>query len=92
MVDAGITTSIAPFIGYTDELVEGSWGWTDGATSTYTNWSSGEPNNSDDEACGGGISCGNQMVGFLQTACGDGEIQGSTAAITITITTKTTCN
>lgn len=33
------------WIGYTDELVENSFGWTDGSPVTYTNWAPGEPNN-----------------------------------------------
>ncbi|MFO0874115.1 MAG: lectin-like protein [Phycisphaerales bacterium] len=34
------------FIGYNDQLVEGTFQWVDHATSTYTNWAAGEPNNS----------------------------------------------
>jgi hypothetical protein len=33
------------WIGYTDRLVEGTFAWADGSTSTYTNWDPGEPNN-----------------------------------------------
>jgi hypothetical protein len=33
------------WIGYTDEVVEGTWRWVNGETSTYVNWYSGEPNN-----------------------------------------------
>jgi large repetitive protein len=51
LVDAGLSASVAPYIGYSDEIVEGSWGWSDGTTTTYTNWSSGEPNNSSNEDC-----------------------------------------
>jgi hypothetical protein len=43
---AGVWSSSAAWIGYADELVEGSWGWADGSSGSYTNWSSGEPNNS----------------------------------------------
>ena len=42
-------SSILPghfWIGYTDELVEGTFVWVDGSTSTYTNWANNEPNNS----------------------------------------------
>lgn len=33
------------WIGYTDALVEGSFGWASGSSFTYTNFNSGEPNN-----------------------------------------------
>ena len=39
------------WIGYTDELVEGSFGWLDGSTAGYTNWSPGEPNGGTNESC-----------------------------------------
>ena len=39
------------WIGYNDRTSEGNWVWDDGSTSTYTQWNSGEPNNSDDEDC-----------------------------------------
>ena len=35
------------YIGYTDKDSEGNWKWISGKNSTYTNWNSGEPNNSD---------------------------------------------
>ena len=50
--DAGGWSTQAPWIGYADEIVEGYWGWADGASETYTNWSAGEPSNS-----GGGEDC-----------------------------------
>ena len=34
------------WIGYTDELVEGTFVWVDGSTSSFTNWANNEPNNS----------------------------------------------
>lgn len=34
------------WIGYTDALYEGSFGWVSSSTDTYTDWGSGEPNNS----------------------------------------------
>ena len=32
-------------IGFTDEVQEGQWGWSNGEPVTYVNWASGEPNN-----------------------------------------------
>ncbi|MFO0827032.1 MAG: lectin-like protein [Phycisphaerales bacterium] len=36
------------FIGFNDQLIEGTFQWVNHSTSTYTNWASGEPNNSGD--------------------------------------------
>lgn len=36
-------------IGLTDELLEGTWVWVTGEPSSYFNWLSGEPNNSNNE-------------------------------------------
>jgi hypothetical protein len=33
-------------VGFTDKVKEGTWVWASGETSTFTNWSNGEPNNS----------------------------------------------
>ncbi|MGB3591599.1 MAG: lectin-like protein, partial [Nonlabens sp.] len=33
------------YIGFTDELVENSFGWHSSSTTTYTNWTSGQPDN-----------------------------------------------
>ncbi len=41
---AGVSGGL--WIGYTDQVNEGSWVWQDGNTCTFTNWNSGEPNNS----------------------------------------------
>ena len=39
------------WIGYNDINTEGTFVWDDGSTSTFTNWASGEPNQSGDEDC-----------------------------------------
>lgn len=33
------------WIGFTDQLIEGAFAWSNGDTVTYTNWSASEPNN-----------------------------------------------
>ncbi len=40
------------WIGFNDRSSEGSWEWEDGSSSTYTNWQSGEPNDSGGSDCG----------------------------------------
>jgi len=46
---AGLTGGV--WIGYTDQVTEGTWVWTDGSASTYTNWAPGEPSNSGGGPC-----------------------------------------
>ena len=45
------------WIGYNDEALEGTFVWSSGQASTYTNWNSGEPSNS------GGIEDYTEMLG-----------------------------
>ena len=40
------------WFGWNDLSKEGTFEWLDGSPVTYTNWSPGEPNNSEDEHCG----------------------------------------
>jgi hypothetical protein len=41
----------ALWIGYTDAGEEGAWAWADGSAAAFTQWYSGEPNNSGEEDC-----------------------------------------
>jgi hypothetical protein len=42
----GLNGSLCPWIGLTDELVEGSFGWLDGSSDTFRAWGGGQPDNS----------------------------------------------
>ncbi len=56
------------FLGYTDTAVEGTFVWSDGSSSTYENWTAGEPNDSS-----GNIDCtaiqGNLSYEWNDTFC-----------------------
>ena len=47
----GISTSENLWIGLSDQNSEGNFVWQDGTSLGYTNWNSGEPNNSGNEDC-----------------------------------------
>lgn len=53
LVNLGLNTAAdVIWIGYNDETTEGTFAWYDQSPITYTNWASGEPNNSGgDEDC-----------------------------------------
>ena len=76
LVGAGV------WIGFTDELVEGSWGWLSGAPVDFTQWGWGEPNDSYGEDCaevgGGGYwndaTCAMAKPYVCETLCGDGVL------------------
>lgn len=44
-------TGGSAWVGGNDRTSEGNWVFPDGRSMTYTNWSSGEPNNSGNEDC-----------------------------------------
>ena len=48
---ANSTSATRWWMGYNDRTTEGTWAWSSGSGS-YTNWHSGEPNNSGNEDCG----------------------------------------
>lgn len=52
LVNLGLnSTSDVIWIGFTDEVVEGSFGWYDQSPISYTNWAPDEPNQAGDEDC-----------------------------------------
>ena len=68
---SGQQNSANAYIGTTDELVEGSWGWLDGSPPAYANWSSGEPNGGTSENCGH-LNWPQGSGGWNDTQCGWG--------------------
>ena len=46
-----IVTTDSPWIGFTDALSEGNFGWVSGYGISYTNWNTNEPNDSGGEDC-----------------------------------------
>ncbi len=59
------------WIGFTDAASEGSWSWADGSPVTYTNWTSGEPNNSHGGECVSDTEEDCAMVRWSGTAWND---------------------
>jgi hypothetical protein len=49
VANSGIGSVNSAWIGGSDAVSEGTWTWITGETWSYTNWNSGEPNNSGDE-------------------------------------------
>mgnify|MGYP002640374567 CR=1 FL=1 len=74
----GISTA---WIGLNDLASEGTWVWADGSAPDYTNWNSGEPNNSGNEDCtqllANGLwndaKCTNKYAIVCEDACLPGE-------------------
>lgn len=67
---AGVLPGTDAWIGYSDQLVEGTWTWSSGGSATYTSWAAGEPNDS-----GGIEDCAHMYLGGLwnDASCTDGR-------------------
>ncbi len=65
-------TGLNYWIGFADQLVEGSFGWVTGAPAVYTNWSPGEPNDS-----GGIEDCTEQYIGGVWNDLSCADTRGS---------------
>ncbi|MBE9072706.1 Calx-beta domain-containing protein [Microcystis sp. LEGE 08355] len=75
------------WIGFTDAVQEGNWQWINGEPVTYTNWASGEPNNSGNEDYAGlnwgGIGRWNDYKFNVYNLRGIVEVLDGTSTISI---------
>merc|ERR1719318_1603330 len=64
------------WIGYQDDLVEGTWQWDDGSAAGYTNWMSGEPDGGMSENCA--VTAGGADRGWKDEDCDDVKLVACT--------------
>ena len=62
--------SASVWFGLNDIAIEGTWVWTDGSSTAYSNWADAEPNNSGGEDCGS-MECSKLSHPWNDARCSD---------------------